>query len=182
MDPLRIWWQAAAELESDLAAEAAEEAYEVFLVEASRMRLVDRRGWVQVHLGCGMTVSGDILGDDEVADFLALQEDSGATALVPVSAIVRLKGSRPALRPAERAGGTDADRPSLAARSLASWLRDLSAEGAIVRLVLRDASVITGAVVHVGADHVELVELGSDHGVVVPCASVECWTVPSGRP
>lgn len=180
MDPLRIWWEAAAEVESELAAEVAEEAYEVFVAEAARVRLVDRRGHVRVHLHSGASVAGDLLVDVDMAEHLAIREASGATSLVTVSAIVSMRGSHVVLRPTDPDGASPGSSLDQRGTSIGSWLRRIGQEGAVIRVLLRDGVVIVGTVEMVARDHVELVELGSAESVVVPFAAVECWTIPPG--
>jgi hypothetical protein len=181
MDPLRIWWEAAAEVESDLAADVAAEAYDVFVAEAARVHLVDRRGHVRVQLCSGASLAGEVLDGDEVAGHLGLREESGAVSLVCVAAIVCLRGSRVALRPVDPEDGRPGGLPVGPGTSIGSWLRGVGEEGAVIRVALADGTVLAGTVVLVAADHVELVELGSADRVAVPFGAVEYWMIPAGE-
>jgi hypothetical protein len=160
-----LWQEAVAGVQSALDADLREEAYEVFVAEAARCRLVDRVGRARVALRCGVALEGELEpdSDDGIDEHLALRGADGRSLHVPVSAIVALTGSRPTLRvEGER-------RP----RSLTSWLRECwSADGSI-RLIDGSGRWVVGRLDFVGADHVEVA-----HGtglIVVPVRCVEAW-------
>lgn len=158
-----LWYEAAAGVQSSLDADLRDDAYEVFVAEVSRCRLVDRVGRARVLLRCGATVEGDLVpqGDGAVDDHLLVHTDDG-DLLVPTAAIAAMSGSRTALR-----------IEGVRARTLASWLREAWAADGRVRLLDGTGRWLAGRVDLVGADHVELDLDGAL--TVVPCASVDAW-------
>jgi hypothetical protein len=160
-----LWQEAAAGVQSWLDADLRAEAYEVFVAEAARCRLVDRVGSARVSLGCGVVLEGELAPDsrDAVADHLVLRGAGDVIRLVPVSSVVSIRGSLPGLR-------TDGDR---ATRSLTSWLREAWSTDQPMRLVDVAGTRVVGRLGFVGADHVELVD--GEVRTVVPLASVEAW-------
>lgn len=160
-----LWQEAAAGVQSTLDADLRDEAYEVFVAEAARCRLVDRAGPARVVLRCGVTLVGELAPDhaDAVDEHLLLLGADGGGRLVPVGAIMSLTGSRPGLRP-------EADqRP----RSLASWLREVWASDEPIRCLDGKGRWTAGRLGYVGADHVELVH--DDTRTVLPSTAVEAW-------
>ena len=160
-----LWQEAAARVQSWLDADLRAEAYEVFVAEAARCRLIDRVGAARVALRCGVVLEGDLApdSDDAVAEHLVLRGAGDVTRLVPVSAVVSVRGSRPGLRP--EGDGT--------ARSLTSWLREAWSADDPVRLIDSSGTQVVGSIGFVGADHVEIAD--GEVRLVVPLASVEAW-------
>lgn len=158
-----LWHEAAAGVQSSIDADLRDDAYEVFVAEASRCRMVDRVGRARLLLRCGATLEGDLVPLDEgaVDDHLLLRTHEG-DLLVPAAAIVSMTGSRPALRD-EGAG----------CRTRASWLREAWSAGELVRVLGCTGRWVAGRVELVGADHVELDLDGAL--TVVSLASVDAW-------
>ena len=102
-----LWQEAAAGVQSWLDADLRAEAYEVFVAEAARCRLVDRVGAARVALRCGVVLEGELVpdSDDAVDEHLVLRGAGDVTRLVPVSAVVSRPGfpARPAARGERRA-------------------------------------------------------------------------------
>lgn len=162
-----LWQEAAAAVQSSVDADLRDEAYEVFVAEAARCRLVDRAGPARVALRCGVTLEGELVAaaDDAVAEHLVLVAGDGGRRLIPVGAIVSMTGSRPGLRP-------EADQR---ARSLASSLREAWSSDELIRALDSAGRWTVGRMAFVGADHVELRH--GDIRTVVPMAAVEAWQV-----
>lgn len=158
-----LWHEAAAGVQSSIDADLRGDAYEVFVAEAARCRLVDRVGRARISLRCGATLEGDLVpqGEGAVVDHLVLRADDG-DLLVPAMAIVSMTGSRPALR-----------IEGVRSRTLGSWLREAWAADERVRLLGPSGRWVAGLVDLVGAEHVEL----DLDGVltVMSCASVDAW-------
>ena len=152
-------------MQSTIDADLREEAYEVFVAEAARCRLVDRAGSARVVLRCGVTLAGELAPDhsDAVDEHLVLLGADGASRLIPVAAIVSLMGSHPGLRSEAH------QRP----RSLASWLREIWASDEPIRCLDGAGGWTAGRLGYVGADHVELVH--DDTRAVLPLTAVEAW-------
>ncbi len=168
MDPLRLWAEAESIVQADADADLVDEAYEVFLAEAGRLRLVDRRGPVRILLRCGVAFDGELTDDVRVLAHVPVTTPSGGIALVPTRAIAVLEGSSRGLRDesAAEAGGDV---------TLGSWLREAWREGGLVRVTCGDGRVRAGVLRWVGADHVELHGADPAHTWVVPFDSVEAW-------
>ena len=167
MDAERLWRDAEAIVQCDVDAQAREEAYEVFVAESARMRLVDRVGPVDLWLTCGAIVHGTLEDGFPIAEHLALRGHVGDEIVVPCSAVVMLRGSVAALRPE--------DAPKMRERTVASWLRALWAEGAVLRILLSDGQHRSGALGRVAADHVELIGTDESEPFVIPFSSVQMW-------
>lgn len=165
MNPDDPWLEAAAGLQVEIDTQVREEAYEVFVAESARGRMVDRVGEVTLLLRCGQAIEGELRpqDDDCVAGHLVVAEDSGRLLLVPDTAVVTMAGSRPGLRPE----GQDRER------TLGSWLREARQGDDRVAALLCDGRWINGRVAHVGADHVDLVSGGCSTTIAV--ITVEAW-------
>jgi hypothetical protein len=148
---------------SESARQVREDAFEFFVTEAARIRLVDRRGVVRLHVRSGAVVTGELSAHDD-GECLELVDSSGRTVLVPVAAVSSIRGSRTALRDESRSS-----RP----RSLASRLREHWSSGTRLRVLLHSGEWIAGVVTLVAADHVELVI--ASESCVVPFAAAEAW-------
>lgn len=179
-DADREWQDALAIVERDLDEEALEEAHEVYLAEAARIRLRDRRGHLRLVLRCGAEVVGDVGSDDPIAGHLLIVE-AGRTHVIAEWAITMVTGSQVRLRIDEETSVDGGVRSALtrmkpAERSLTSWLREVWIEGRRVEAMTASGSLRAGSVTFVGADHVEL--SGSDsEPVVLPLAAVDVWSV-----
>lgn len=159
----RLWQEAVALVEADLHQDAVAEAYEVYCAEVARSRLTDRVGEVQATLLGGADLRGRLLEDDPVADCLHLRSHGGTRWLIPVAAIITLRGGGSGLRPDEEA------EPS---RLTAVLRRE---EGRVLDLHLRDGQRWQALLVAVGADHVVLQRGADVDRVVVPLSAVEAW-------
>lgn len=168
MDPLRLWDEAEARVQADVDADLVDEAYEVFLAEAGRLRLVDRRGSVLLHLRSGGQVHGTLGDDVRVLAHVGVMTPRGGLVLVPTRAIVVLEGSWRGLR-TESASDAGSDV------TLASWLREAWREGVLLRVTCSDGLTRVGVLRWVGADHVELEGGDPSRAWVVPYDSVEAW-------
>lgn len=154
-------------VEAESAAELAAEAVEVYVAEAARCRLPDRRGAARVTLRCGVVLAGALEPDASPDACLSLVSDTGATVLVPVTAVLTVTGSRAALR----------DEGPTGHRSLTSCLREAWQSGTRVRVLVGSGTWIGGVIRLVGADHVEIDTDGADAAVVLPLAAVEAWVL-----
>ena len=164
MYPDDPWLEAAASLQVELDVQVRDEAYEVYVAESARGRMVDRVGEVTLLLRCGQVIKGELRADDDsVAGHLVVAEPSGRLMLVPDTAVVSMTGSRPGLRPEGR------DRE----RTLGSWLREAWQADDVVAALRCDGAWINGRVSHVGADHVDLVRDGCSTTIAV--TAVEAW-------
>lgn len=142
------------------------DAFDLFMAEAARVRLVDRCGPARVVLRCGLTVSGELVPPigQEVSGTLDLLA-GGRRVLVAAGAVVALVGAPAGLR--DESGSR---RP----RTLAAWLRDCWSAGTRVSALLPDGTWAEGEVVLVAADHVELAR--NKERWIVPFVSAEAWT------
>ncbi len=178
MDVDRLWSEAAAAVQGDLDAYVVEEAHEVFLAEAARTRLLDRRGTARIALRGGGEVRGVIVEEPHVLGHVALRDPDGTTSLVALDAIGFLTGSEVRLRPETGASAT-ASAVGDAGCTLASWLREEWQRGSVLHVLDRSGSRWAGRATFVGADHAEL---DCPTGLVVlPYAAVDCWSTPPGR-
>jgi hypothetical protein len=165
----RLWLEAEAGLQTDLDAQVREEAYEVFVAEAARSRLVDRVGRARLVLRCGAVVTGELEPMARVpAGVIALRDGARDLLLVPVYAVLLSSGSRPGLRSEQES------RPTLTATLREAW-----SLATPVRVLLADGRWVSGTVGFVGADHLDM--CGPDGPVSVPFASVEAWSLGDGR-
>ena len=67
MYPDDPWLEAAASLQVELDVQVRDEAYEVYVAESARGRMVDRVGVVTLLLRCGQVIKGELRADDVVA-------------------------------------------------------------------------------------------------------------------
>jgi len=153
------WFEAIAGLQADVDAELREDAYEVFVAEAARGRIVDRVGAARVVLRSGVSIEGRLVTDPDsrIEDHVVLQR-SGRELLVPLGAVVTIIGSRPGLRP-----DLAPDRPAALTPRITMRLREGWQSGDRVRVLTLVGQWIGGVIVHVGADHVDI----DDDGTVV---------------
>ncbi|QTE30289.1 hypothetical protein [Pengzhenrongella sicca] len=155
-----------AQLEAALAADRAAEISELTRAERATVLLADRlrsaRGAdVALLVAGGATIAGELV--DLGADW-ALVGDGGRRALVPLQAVIAVRGLPVRAAPA----------PGAVARrlGLGSVLRALSRDRATVRLATEWAE-LAGRIELVGADHLDLVT-----GVDAPRSGAPMWTVP----
>ena len=165
MNPDDPWLEAAAGLQVEIDTQVREEAYEVYVAESARGRLVDRAGEATLLMRCGQAIEGQLCppDDDSVAGHLIVSERSGRLLLVPDTAVVTMTGSRAGLR----SEGRDRER------TLGSWLREAWQGDDLVAALLCDGRWVTGRVTHVGSDHVDLVRDGCSTTIAI--SAVEAW-------
>jgi 3',5'-cyclic AMP phosphodiesterase CpdA len=164
-----MWLEAAAGLQSELDADVRTEAFEVFVAEAARVRIEDRRGPARLVVRSGVVLTGDLAdaGQDALAGLLELLLDSGRRLLVPIDALVTMTGAPVRLQVDEPAG----IRPTLASRLREAWQL-----GEQVRVLLSDGRWLSGPIVLVGSDHVEL---GAGlQSAIIPFGAVDAWQLP----
>ena len=164
-----MWLDAAAGVQSDVDADLRAEAFEVFVAEAARSRLVDRTGDISVRVRSGSALRGRAFEAGFVArvdGHLVLITADRRAMLVPVGAVVTLTGASGSLR--------DEGAP---ARSLASVLRDCWHAGDVVRVLCADGRWLSGRLTVVAADHADLA--GADGATTVAYAGAEAWELPA---
>lgn len=157
------WDAAVARAREEADADVRSEAFDVFVAEAGRFRLVDRTGRGRLLLTCRVILEGRLTGSVVVADHLDLVDDAGRTCRIPVRAVVTLTGTQARLRP----------EPAPEGRSVSSWLREVWMLGAPLSVLDRCGDWHHGHVRAVAADHVDLDVVGSV--VALPYAAVEAW-------
>lgn len=164
------WREAVAELRTEMDAELREDAYEVFLAESARCRLVDRAGVARVLLRSGVTVEGTLAtGAEPTAEGHArLRTASGREVLVPLAAVVTITGTSPGLRHEDGSPSRDLASARITARLRESWR-----SGERVRVLTCRGQWIAGVIVHVGADHADIDGGGSS--VTVALAAVDAF-------
>lgn len=157
-----MWLEAASRVHAEVDDELRDEAREVFHAEAARVRVPDLRGDVRITVRCGQVLAGRI-ARERVDGHLVLAHPDGLGIVIPIGAVVRIEGARPALRD-ESAGRVP---------SIGAWLRQRWMAGESVRALDRLGGWHVGAVAFVGADHVRV---GSTSGeVTIPAAAVDAW-------
>lgn len=166
MDRDEQWRELAAALAAERDAEVRDEAHEVFLAEAARLRLLDRSGPVRLLLRCGQVVDGSLDAGcgPLIADHLTVHESGGRILYVASTAVVSVTGSQPGLR-RER---------EIAGRTVPGWLRDAWQADQWVAALTCDRRWVSGRPVRVGADHVDLAQNGEV--VTVGLSAVEAWS------
>jgi hypothetical protein len=141
-------WNALAD--GDRQAEIAERTR----AEMARVALLDRfRGSEERSVRLALRGGGEVAGAlvRVGADFV-LVESARHESVVPVDALVAVRGLGGTAIPAEAAG------PVRARLGLRSVLRRIAADRSVVTLVAADGRALVGTVRRVGADFVELVE------------------------
>lgn len=165
MDTDDRWLELTAALAREEAADARQEAHDLFVVEASRSRLCDRSGAVRITLNCGRAIDGVLVpGTDGIDGYLTVRRAGMADLHVRAASVVVMTGSRPGLRP------ESGPEP----RSLGSWLRECWDADARVTALTGADRWIAGRVVLVASDYVVLAEVGEEH--VLPYGTVEAWS------
>ncbi len=133
--------------------------------EAERLRLSRvtlRNRLVALASSPGAPLAVDIGGESLIGrvsavgqDWAALQQPSGATAIVRLDAVIAVTGEQSAL--ARSALPSPGGTPSLTERMpLGYLLRDLARRRAAITLTLRDGTVVSGTADRAGADHLDL--------------------------
>ena len=142
------------------------DAYDLFMAEAARVRLLERAGQARVILRSGVVLSGQLrtADDESVLGLLDLLTDDGRRLRVSSDAVTALVGASAALR--DESG-------TRRATTLTTRLRETWAAGSRIRTLLRDAGWIEGVIVLVAADHVEL--LADGERWVIPFGAVDAW-------
>lgn len=144
-----------AQLEALQRADFAAEVADRTRAEHGSLALVDRiRGAHGHRVGVRVAGAGRLDGtlEDVGVDWLLLGGPNQPQVLIALSAVLAVSGLGVATAPAVR---PDRIHRQL---DLRRALRGLAGRRAGVRLVLRDASILTGTVDRVGADFVELAE------------------------
>lgn len=163
--PEQDWYAAFAREQGQVDADVRAEAFDVFVAEAGRGRLVDRTGRGRLRLTSGVTLEGRLTGFAEVADHLALLDDAGRACQIATRALVTMSGTQARLRP----------EPAPTSRSLPSWLREVWAMGGSLSALDVTGHWHRGRVIAVASDYVDLDGTGS--GLTLPYAAVEAWRV-----
>lgn len=167
------WFEAMSAVQAQVDAELREEAVDLYLAEAARLRLSDRDGPVRIVLRCGVVVRGDLVarGAPDIQGWLRMVSGADRELLVSCWAIVALRGSAARLR--------DEDE-TVRSRSLPSLLREHCATGEPLRALLGDGRWLEGRLVRVAADHVEMQEAADQGAWVLPLSTVEAWDLGAG--
>ncbi len=160
------WLDALSVVRSDVEVQTRDDAAEVFVAEAARVRLADRHGPARLVLRSGTVLSGVLRGDGEVVMGVLQLDDDDRYALVRRTACLRIVGSTPTLRP-----DGSGPRP----RTLASVLRDWWSAADAVRVLCADGTWLDGPLRMVGNDHAVLEAGGVP--IVLPFDGVDAWTV-----
>jgi hypothetical protein len=170
------WDELFADLEAQLAAEAAaEQDAEVAdrtRREAARLTLVDRAlGAVGCRVAVRVPGAGDVLGvlREVGAEWLLVDEDGGRTTLVPLAACLAVTGLT------ARTDLTTSAGRVFARLGLGSALRAVARDRSAVSVWLVDGSAVSGTVDRVGADFVEVSERPADD---YPARATAVRTVP----
>ncbi len=143
-----------------------DDAFELYMAEASRLRIRDRSGTARIRLRCGVSVLGTMgasISIGEVDGCLSL-DATGRVLLVAVGSIVAIHGGTTRLRDESAVRGS---------RTVTSLLREYWSTGARVRALLGDGRWIDGVIVLVASDHVEL--LVAEDIWTIPLAGIEAW-------
>lgn len=142
------------------------DAIELFVVEATRVRLSERSGAIRLSLRSGVVVAGELIAttEDRVEGHLLVDGTEGRRLLVATAAVAWIVGASTVLR--EEGSGP-------AVQTLASRLRECWGSGARLRALLPDGRWLDASIALVAADHVEL--MSADQNWVVPFASVDVW-------
>ena len=151
--------------EAERRAEIAAQAADLAEAEIASLRVADRlRGalgrTVRLRTCGGVPVDGVLTRAED--GFVLVEEGDGLQALVPLGAVAAagpLPGPAPVGRTRQRAGLADA-------------LRGLARSGARVRVLLV-GSELTGRIVRVGRDHVDVVVDGAPEGVRSAAGAVQ---------
>lgn len=127
--------------------------------EIALLRTVDRLGGavgrvLVVHVHGQGAVEGRL--ERVGPDWLLLEEPAGREVLVPLDAVLGVRGLSGATRSPAEQGRVEARL------DLRHALRGLSRSRSPVQLGLRDGSAVSGTVDRVGADHVEIAEHAVD--------------------
>lgn len=164
------WLDAVADLRTEMDAALREDAYEVFLAEAARCRLLDRVGVARILLRSGVVIDGLLTAEEEPAleGHLTVRTPAGREVLVLLAAVVTITGTSPGLRPEAESAARALAAPRITARLREAWR-----SGEQVRALTSRGVWLTGVVTHVGADHVDVDVDGSC--VTVALQSADAW-------
>jgi len=147
-----------AQLDAAEAAELAAEVEDRTRREAALVSLVDRLRAAVLLTVTIDTAAGPITGvlTDAGVDWLQVEEGIGRSAIIPLGAVLSLKGLGRAAAPAG-AGGLLAER-----LDLRHVLRGIARDRTSVRLSLGAGHTLVGVLESVGADYVEFTEHAQD--------------------
>lgn len=147
------------------------DAVELFMVEATRVRLSERSGASRLALRSGVLVVGNLVAttEDRVDGHLLVIGPDGRRLLVATAGVAWIAGASTVLR--DEGSGP-------AGQTLASRLRECWSSGARLRALLRDGRWLDASIALVAADHVELISAEEDW--VIPFASVDVWDLGAG--
>lgn len=161
-----MWLEALAEVQADIDAGMRDDAYELFVVESARSRLVDRTGRVRLTLRGDRTLEGAMGGEGlaSVDGHLWLTEATGRRLLIRTDAVVSIHGAERRIR--DESGSSQGT-------SIGAWLREAWTLDDRLCALLPDGTMAGDRLVHVGADHVDLAK-GRDV-TTVPWVAVEAW-------
>jgi len=157
----RLWLEAQASAQTGIDADTREEAYEVFVAEAARCRLVDRRGSVSLRMRSGTVIRGR-QAEGDVEGHLHLEMDDATVVQVCAEQVVVIGGGAACLR-----------REDASWRTLTSCLRDAWSDTCTIRVLATDGVWRHGEIDFVGADHVTLRADGTL--VTVAFQAAEAW-------
>ncbi|MCF8526705.1 MAG: hypothetical protein K9G24_01485 [Candidatus Nanopelagicales bacterium] len=177
MEAERLWWEADAALSAAAGDEVLDEAYEIYVAEAARSRMVDLCGEGTIRLRCGRDVTGTLGALPPVEGHLVVADASAATSLVPLRAVVSMTGTFAHLRN-ELAHDTAHHRE----QRLTGWLRDAWGTGVLIEILTCDSEVRRGRLAWVGADAVVVESPDPARGdasleVVIAHDAVERWSI-----
>lgn len=141
--------------------------------EAADLALVDR-----LRASCGARVVIGVAGVGAVdgmlsevgPSWLLVGEAAGREALVPLPAVLSVRGLGARTAPAGSGGRV------FARLGLGAALRGIARDRAVVTILLRDGTAVPGRVDRVGADFVEVTVAGPE--AAEPGARAGVWTVP----
>ena len=185
MEAERLWWEADAALSAAAKDEVLDEAYEIYVAEAARSRMVDLCGKGTIRLRCGRDVTGTLGALPPVDGHLVVADESAGTSLIPLRAVVSMTGTFTHLRNElahDSAHATVDDPAHRSEQRLARWLRDVWGTGVLIEILTCDGEVRRGRLTWAGADAVVLECADPARGdanleVVIAHDAVERWSI-----
>lgn len=185
MEAERLWWEADAALSAAAKNEVLDEAYEIYVAEAARSRMVDLCGKGTIMLRSGRDVTGTLGALPPVDGHLAVADESAGTSLIPLHAVVSMTGTFTQLRNElahDSAHDTVDDQAHRSGQRLTGWLRDAWGTGVLIEILTCDGEVRRGRLTWAGADAVVLECADPARGdanleVVIAHDAVERWSI-----